>query len=494
MSSAVDKVLAAIAAGDGGAVYLVAGDLVLAEPAAQRVADALAAKAGCEVEIYRRPDRLGDLLDDLRTFSLFAPAKVLLATDTAVLADRHAVADLLDDAEGALPVGSGDLNSRGRQAASRLLQGLRLLGLDPEAGSSQAVLEQVPAQTLAGGTSFRKKRKGRGRGKKQVETFRAGLVELLEAARAGDLKGWSDSEAALLSEAVEGGFPENHSLVLAERSVAAEHPVVSALQERGALVRVGELAGERGGGWQGLELLAAELERETGRGIDCVALDLLAHRTLRQDTAQRGGAAAESTARLAAEYRKLASLAPEGSRITRALVEEVVEDRGEQDVWQLLDAIGAGKAGEALARLQRYFSSASDPIAARLSFFALLAGFCRQLTAIRGLMEAFRVPPGERSYPRFKSRHAPKLQGSLPGGLTNPVAKLHPFRLHRAYLAAGRFDPRAVARLPADVLETELRLKGESDEPDAALGALVARLASARAAPKRGREKVGRRR
>jgi hypothetical protein len=36
-----------------------------------------------------------------------------------------------------------------------------------------------------------------------------------------------------------------------------------------------------------------------------------------------------------------------------------------------------------------------------------------------------------------------------------------------------------LARLPADVLDTELQLKGESGQPDAALADLVARVASA---------------
>jgi hypothetical protein len=56
---------------------------------------------------------------------------------------------------------------------------------------------------------------------------------------------------------------------------------------------------------------------------------------------------------------------------------------------------------------------------------------------------------------------------------------MHPFRLHRAYLAAGRL-PRGVAeKLPAWVLETELEIKGESSDPDVALSHLVARLAGA---------------
>ena len=186
---------------------------------------------------------------------------------------------------------------------------------------------------------------------------------------------------------------------------------------------------------------------------------------------------ADSTARFAGEYRKLANLAQGG--IDRRLVEQAVEDRGEEDVWQLLDAIAAGRGGEALDRLQRLLNAADDPLAARLTFFSLLSSFCRQLVAVRGMMRVARVPAGEANYGRFKNSHAPALQAEIPTGGKNPLAGLHPFRLHRAYLAACRLPEPFLARLPADLLETELQLKGESGEADVALARLVARLSQA---------------
>jgi hypothetical protein len=98
------------------------------------------------------------------------------------------------------------------------------------------------------------------------------------------------------------------------------------------------------------------------------------------------------------------------------------------------------------------------------------------------------VRPGESHYPRFKDRLAPALQvKELPGGGKNPIAGLHPYRLHRAYLAAGRIDPRLIARLPALVLDAELQIKGESGDPDTAIAHLVAQLAGAPAPGRRPR-------
>ena len=296
------------------------------------------------------------------------------------------------------------------------------------------------------------------------------------------MTGQSGSDLGELSRAIHEGLPAGHSLVLVERAAAPEHPLVRALEERRAAVAVGNLEEDRRGVLQGLDLLARELERQTGVGIRPDALQELARRTLRQERDRRGAPAgidASSTGRLAGEYRKLVQLVPKGRQIDRALVERAVEDRGEEDAFKLLDAVGEGRGDEALERYRRMIASSSDALATRLSFFSLFADFCRTLSAVRGMMRLTRVPTGEDFYPRFKSKWAPVLQGDLPTGDKSPVGGLHPYRLHRAYLAASRLSDRAAAEIPAWVLETEIRIKGDSGEPDAALAHLMARVAGA---------------
>ncbi len=459
-----------------------AGEPVLAEAAAQRLAQGLAERAGCRLQVHRRPPRLSPLFEDLRTFSLFEPAKVVLAVDTALLADKAAAADLVDQAAEAVPLSGGELGSSERQAASRLLQALRLFGADPEAGEPQEALAGLPGWALEGGAAFRRGRSGRGRGKRQVEELRDGLAALLAAARAAGVGGYAEGEVAELGAIADGGLPDGHCLVLAERFADRDHPVVKLLDGRGRVVRVASLEEQRSGGWEGLDEMAGELARQTGVGIEPAALAELARRTLRGDDDRKSkGADPQSAARFAGEYRKLAHLAQAASaaRIDRRMVEGSVTDRGEEDVWALLDAVGEGRAGEALARLDRMLSGADDPLAARLTFFALLAGFCRTLTAVGGLMRLHGVRPGEANYGRFKGGLETRLKAAVPGGGKNPVASLHPYRLHRAYLAASRLPAAVLASLPAWVLDTEMQLKGESGDPDTALSHLVARLAGA---------------
>ena len=482
MSSAVDRLLETIGQGKPEPVYLVAGDRVLAEPAAGRIGERLARLVDCQVEIYRRPAGLGPILADLKTFSLFSSAKIIVAVETAVLADLRAAADLLDSALEAVPEGGPgeELGPEERRGAGLLLQALHLFHLNTDAGSAESVIEQLPDWAVQGGNAHRKRHRNRPRGRRQVEEVRSRLGALLEAARREGLRGWAEGDLQELGEVVHQGLPDGHTLILAESAVAREHPVVQTLKEKGAFFEVGQVEAERGGGWRGLDLLAAELEKESNVGIEADALKELARRTIQRPSGRSGGGKsqveADSTARLAAEYRKLANLA-EGGKIGRVLVEAVVEDRGEEDVWEILDAIGAGRPGAALTGIRRLMAAAADPVAARLSLFALLASFARQLTAIQGMLGISQAPRGERNYSRFKSRIAPKLQGDLPAGGRNPLAGVHPYRLHRAYLAACRMPAGRVETLPRQILEAEMQMKGESSQPDAALTHLVSKLA-----------------
>ncbi len=471
--------LKAIAGGETSPVYLVSGDLAVAEPQAEKIAKALAESSGCTVESRRRPAGIGEILQNLRTFSLFDAAKVVLVVDSAIFADRKAASELIDQAEKALPV-EGELDVGGREGASRLLQALRVFGIAAGADPSEAV-GSLPKWAFEGGTSRRKKK--RKRTAKQVATLRDGLAKLLEAARGSGLEGYAEGDQAELGSIVAGGLPDDHALVLVEHAVATDHPVVGALAKRGAFLDLGKVSASRDGSWQGLRPMTDQLAADTSVSIAADAAAELARRTLRQTGSWgKRGVDAESTARFAGEYRKLASLvrgkdSSKGGQITRQLVEESVEDRGEEDVWKILDAIGTGRGGEALARYQRLLAAADDVISARLSFFGLLANFCRQLTAVAGIAKLRSIPSGVSNYNQFKSRWVSRLQADLEDG-KNPLAGLHPFRLHRAYLAASRIDRDLLARLPALVFETETRIKGESSEPDSAVMQLMARMTS----------------
>ena len=454
-------------------VYLVHGSRALAEPAGQRLAEALGKALDCTPQTVRRPDEIADVAADLRTFSLFADGKVVAVVESGVFADRATAVTLFEEVRQQLPWAGGadDLHGKARDAATRLLQILRLFDLDPLALGHERALAGLPEALLAGKGARGAKSKG------AVDELRSGLLPLLQAAVAAGLRGLGDSASSLVADLVRDGLPDRHVLVLIESAVAEEHPVLEALTRREAVVFAGEITAGKGG-FDGLAALASELQRETGAEIDRAALAALARRTLRfeEGFGDGRGVDADSMARFAGEYRKLAALSG-GAKIQLALVEQTIEDRGQEDSFQILDAIGDGKAAEALARLARYVGTAEDPLAARLMFFGSLAGFCRRIVAVRGIAAAVRVPAGERSYGRFSTQWAPKLQAQVPGLAKNPLAGMKPFPIFKAYLAAGRIPAATIDTLPARVLETERRLKGDSGDPDAALAALVLALA-----------------
>lgn len=474
----LDDLVSQAQAGDAHPVYLIQGDLVVAEPQAARLAEALAEKAGCPVERYRRPATLAPILADLKTYSLFATAKVVLVLDSAILADTKGAAELIDQAGEALPLAEGadaDNDPAVREAASRLLQVLRVFAIGPSVGSAEEIIDSLPKWALKGGSKYRKKHP-RGRPAKEVKALRKGLIGLTDAALAAGLQGFAEGDLAELGTILANGLPPNHTLILAEPSVDREHPLLASLRGMGAAIQLGQVSASKGGNWQGLEPIIEELSKECGVTIQAAAVAELAKRTLRETGDFRNKRTDEgSTSRFAGEFRKLAGLA-RGGQISRQLVVQSVEDRGEQDVWKILDAIGQGNGAESLALLKRFLNAADDTVGARLSFFAVLVRFCRQLVAVAGFAQLLNIPAGLRDYNRFKDRWAGALQGDPPHGGVNPLAGTHPFQLFRAYQTASGASPDALARLPAQVLETELRLKGDSSDPDAALFQLVGQI------------------
>jgi len=444
---------------------LVAGDAALAAPLAERLAAAIGEAWGVAPRSERFAAELPAVLDDLRTLALFESGKIHVVHGTGLVADRDGAAELMKPVVDALKRhgAAGELDGALREAAVGLLRILRLHDLDPTAAPPEQLVGRLPAALLGEAPGER----------------RGQLAALLAAALDAGLRGGGADDLTLLSDLLRDGLPRRHLLILVESAVDAKHPLVAALAKRGAVLEAGRLA-MRKQGVSGLEALVAELERETGTRLGSGAAVELARRTLRGEDGRRGGEAgavdADSAARFAAEYRKLATLATDG-RIERAQVAENVADRGQEDAFAFLDAIGDGHAGDALAKIARRLAGADDPTLERLSIFGRLAGFARQLAAMAGAMRAAGVRPGEASYPRFKERLAPVLQGELDGVDLNPLRGLHAYPLHRTYLAASRRTAEELARLPARALECERRLKGDSGDPDAALAAFVVALA-----------------
>jgi DNA polymerase-3 subunit delta len=151
------------------------------------------------------------------------------------------------------------------------------------------------------------------------------------------------------------------------------------------------------------------------------------------------------------ELAKLAAYVGEAARIDSRDVDKLVGQSRAEEVWTILDAIGAGKTGEALAVLDRLFEQGNAPE-------AVLGAFSYQL---RQLARAARL-------------HA---QGKpLPAALAE--AGVQPWRIEKVQAQMRHLGRRRLARLYDWLLEVDLGMKGSSQLPkEVLLERLTVRLA-----------------
>jgi len=183
----------------------------------------------------------------------------------------------------------------------------------------------------------------------------------------------------------------------------------------------------RGGGALS-EFIGAEASRQ-GVSLDRAAIALLAERTGPQ------------LLMLRQEIAKAALFAGSGEKVKAKHVAESTSDVAEGPIWDLTDAIGEGRCGDALALLGKMLHSGSAPPAILGAF----ANHFRKLTSVRN-----------------------------GGAVTGP-----PFAIRKLEGQSRRFSPGRLLGCLAAIHKTDLALKGKGGIPeDLALGRLVIALAN----------------
>ncbi len=176
------------------------------------------------------------------------------------------------------------------------------------------------------------------------------------------------------------------------------------------------------------DFIAAEARRQ-GVGVDQAAIALLAERTGPQ------------LLMLRQEIAKAALFAGPGKKVKAKHVAESTSDVAEEPIWDLTDAIGEGRCGDALALLGKLLHSGSAPPAILGAF----ANHFRKLTSLRN-----------------------------GGAVTGP-----PFAIRKLEGQTRRFSPGRLLACLAVIHKTDLALKGAGGIPsELALERLVIALAS----------------
>ncbi len=176
------------------------------------------------------------------------------------------------------------------------------------------------------------------------------------------------------------------------------------------------------------DFIAAEANRQ-GVDVDQAAIALLAERTGPQ------------LLMLRQEIAKAALFAGPGEKVKAKHVAESTSDVAEEPIWDLTDAIGEGRCGDALALLGKLLHSGSAPPAILGAF----VGHFRKLTSVRS-----------------------------GGVVTGP-----PFAISKLEGQSRRFSPGRLLSCLAAIHQTDLALKGAGGVPsELALERLVIALAS----------------
>jgi DNA polymerase-3 subunit delta len=147
------------------------------------------------------------------------------------------------------------------------------------------------------------------------------------------------------------------------------------------------------------------------------------------------------------ELAKLATTVGEGGRITTAVVEENVGGGRVRETWDMIDAAACGDAAEALVQLDRLISAGEEP----QGVLPQMAGVLRRFViAGRLIEEAERA--GRR--PNFRAALA-------------DAGVVH-FKLAEAEGQLRQIGRQRIARLPRQLLDADLALKGSHSQRDAA--------------------------
>jgi DNA polymerase-3 subunit delta len=151
------------------------------------------------------------------------------------------------------------------------------------------------------------------------------------------------------------------------------------------------------------------------------------------------------------EVAKLATYVGEVNRIDVDDVDKLVGNSREENTWKIFDAIGGGRAGEALAILARLFDQGEDPM-------RMLGAFSMQL---RRLAQAARLA----------------IQGRPLGAALEQVG-VPPWAVRGCEQQLRHLGRQRASQLYDYLLETDLGLKGGSQLPErTVLERLVVRLA-----------------
>jgi DNA polymerase-3 subunit delta len=432
----IPKLLNEIKQGVVSPVYLLFGERYLCRNAATELIHHLLPEKDCRdaslLHIDGDQEDYSKTLNLLKTYSLFPGRKIFWVTDTKLFYSRGIAKNIWDKA-----CEKYEQNESG-PALRYLLQMLDLAAVSP-----QEMVEENISSLSAGRwkTLF-----GFARPQGDLTWVRELLADI--PAAVSPSKAAETDGAARYTLALEAGIPRDNLLLLLAEAVDKRKRLYKYIQAHGVIVDLAIDPGSSATARRDQDKVLKELLHSTlnryGKNLEPQAIPVFLERVGFNPVAA------------VMEAEKLALYAGDRKVITRADLDAVIGRTREEALFELTEAVTAGRLADALL-IVRHLQSAGIH---GLAILATLRNHLKKLLLIRSLQE-LKSPAYTRSlsFPVFQKSYLPKLMENREEW-TNLLWKNHPYALFMLFRQAAPFHCGELQSGLKEVLTAEYRLKG----------------------------------
>lgn len=432
----IPKLLTAIKQGITAQIYLLYGERYLCRNAAHELIDHLLPEKDRQAASLQHID--GDQEDVVRTltllktFSLFPGRKIFWVTDTKLFHSKGVAKNVWDKAR------EKNEQNEPEQALRYLLMMLDLAAVS---------LQEMIAENIASLPANRWKTLF---GFPRPPGDLSWAQDLLQS-KAPDVSPAKKTEtdgAAIYTLAFEAGIPVDNILILLAETVDKRKRLFKYIQEHGVVVDLavdtgGSAAARRDQDTVLKELLHSTLS-EYGKDIEPQSVPVFLERVGFNPVAA------------VMEAEKLALYVDDRKTITREDIDAIIGRTREEALFELTEAVTAGRIADGLLILNHLQSSGIHGLA----ILATLRNHLKKLLLVRSLQE-IRSPAYTKSFsfPAFQNNYLPKIKEGR-DEWTNLLWKNHPYGLFMLFKQAAQFTCDDLQKGLREILTAEYRMKG----------------------------------
>jgi len=434
----IPKLLTEIKQGAKTQVYLIFGERYLCRNAAQELIDHMLPAEERQATSLQHID--GDqedfsrTLNLLRTFNLFSGPKIIWVTDTKLFYSKGVAKNVWDKAC------EKKERNENKPALRYLLQLLNLAAVSPE----EMVEENMGSLSAARWKNLF------GFAKPQGDLSWAQDLLMEMDTDASQSKVLEADAASMFTQAFKAGIPQDNILILLAEAVDKRKRLYKYILEHGAVLDLAVTPGSSSAAKRDQEKVLKELLHNTlkkyGKDIEPQTIAVLLERVGFNPVA------------LVMEAEKLVLYAGEKKVISREDVDAIIGRTREEALYELTEAITAGKIEDGLLILDHLQSNGVHGLA----ILATLRNHLNKLLLVRSLQE-ISTPAYDKSFSFkiFQNKYLPKIMEGREEW-AGSLWKNHPYSLYMLFRQASQFHCDDLQDGLQEVLAAEYRMKGSA--------------------------------